>query len=1047
MLQLGSKTMTIEGVTVFADHADPQQYWFLPNPVDLARRGTDEEPQFTLITYRPAVANSGISGGGFLTLEVELKLKKELEQKILSKLASVTRGRPRLAAVPFDEGTVQVMALDLQGGGGTNAEPAPPGAFRAVEKILGTTKPALDDTNNAVFGLTLSQEGAIILRQAFQEGGKPVGVIYDLKYTALRPALEVEITANYKRIYDHLSFGVDFSAGGPIAGVPVYLQAGVDMAFEKLKQEGIIQIKVINFSDAQDQTNKEQWALDFFKETLLNEWFKPTLAPITFDNNNSGGIPGLPGIPGTGNGQGGTPSPGNGTAGGNTGGRNPQGNGTEGNAGGRNSGSSSTSGSGSAPGGTSGGSERTATTGVRRTAIALRDRAETASATDEVQPYQLSITSVTPNRSGYTVTHTPVADSTQVTLTFAGGSQPPVVKIGDAVQTLNAARQRTLDVPPGANLAIEADYPPVQHEEAFYLFFDYDKPLQPGWSVNPPSTTYRRYLNNATTPLDSRFQASTGNILSIGGGAKGAAALRNWIQNSLATPRQVRIDAYASYEGNNTPQMRQRNQDLSDRRRQVAEGIILDTPNPPAILSNAAHGHTEAFTAGRNGDPTDRVAIVRGMVQGDEAIALQATLSRPTNQPGEPPGEELPGEELPGEELPGGELPGGELPGGEPPSGEPPNDEQPNEEQPDGQPPLGIRLAFSLKKIEQIEDKVITLRYNRTDAVQRTYAPQGLIGLLARDLVGTGHFIDVDLDHPFFRQIDVTVDAPVDLERLGLTAIDVALDYGSAEDPATLRHKDFTFDRNSPREQSYSFFMNRALDLGYHYQVQYHFDPLSGWDGNAFSYEFASRPTQDRTLLINPFNDFGFLEIKVLPGDIDAGMVDSIDVHFNYEDPGNWSRNKVITVKPDSEEQFWRLRLNRPEQRTYSYRLVHHLKDGSVREGIPTTTQATTLVVNDPFEDSLNLEFLPNYDASAIRMLIIDVKYEDPQNHYTREERLRFEGQSLEPQQLRIARINPQRKTYTFQLTVLGTDHSVRREQPVTTDAAVVFVGEHLQPV
>jgi hypothetical protein len=179
MLLLGSKVQTIEGITVFPDHADKRQYWYLPGPVGLAKR--DSVPQFTLIRYRPAVADSGVRGGGFLTMEVHLKLDPEVERKVMSKLSSMTDGRPRLSVVPFDEGTVQVVALNIQGSGGTAAPNPVPGAFVAVESILGATKPSLAGDNNAVFGLTLSQEGSIILDQALREGAMPVGIIYDLR--------------------------------------------------------------------------------------------------------------------------------------------------------------------------------------------------------------------------------------------------------------------------------------------------------------------------------------------------------------------------------------------------------------------------------------------------------------------------------------------------------------------------------------------------------------------------------------------------------------------------------------------------------------------------------------------------------------------------------------------------------------------------------------------------------------------------------------------------------------------------------------------------
>ena len=99
MLMMGSKVLTIEGITVFPDHADERQYWYLPAPVRLAER--DGIPQFTLIRYRPAVADSGVRGGGFLTMEVELKLDPEVERSIINALSAITDGRPRLSAAPI----------------------------------------------------------------------------------------------------------------------------------------------------------------------------------------------------------------------------------------------------------------------------------------------------------------------------------------------------------------------------------------------------------------------------------------------------------------------------------------------------------------------------------------------------------------------------------------------------------------------------------------------------------------------------------------------------------------------------------------------------------------------------------------------------------------------------------------------------------------------------------------------------------------------------------------------------------------------------------
>ena len=132
MLLLSNRSISIDGVTVFPDHADPDQFWYLPGPVQLSRE--NDEAAFTFIKYKPAAIESGAKGGGFLMFEVDLALERQRERRILSRLRSMSR-RPRLTPAPFDEGSVQVVALDLQGAGGT-ASTAAAGSFRAVEKIL-----------------------------------------------------------------------------------------------------------------------------------------------------------------------------------------------------------------------------------------------------------------------------------------------------------------------------------------------------------------------------------------------------------------------------------------------------------------------------------------------------------------------------------------------------------------------------------------------------------------------------------------------------------------------------------------------------------------------------------------------------------------------------------------------------------------------------------------------------------------------------------------------------------------------------------------------
>ena len=213
MLVFNEKSFTEGGVTVFADHANPNLFWYLPpSSPQIARRGSDNLPNFALNTFRPAAADDNTRGGGFLTIETELALSEATERRIMSRLRTLAEDSPILSPVPLDSGTVKIVAVDLEGGGGTvNANTD--GGLVFVEQIFGAAKPSMSGNNNAVFNLQLTQEGAIFLKQVFENGSTNVGVVYDFEYSGLRPALDVEITTNFKRVYDHFSvnFGIDVS--------------------------------------------------------------------------------------------------------------------------------------------------------------------------------------------------------------------------------------------------------------------------------------------------------------------------------------------------------------------------------------------------------------------------------------------------------------------------------------------------------------------------------------------------------------------------------------------------------------------------------------------------------------------------------------------------------------------------------------------------------------------------------------------------------------------------------------------------------------------
>ncbi len=739
MLELGNKTITVDGVTVFADHADPDQFWYLPGPVQLARRADDNRAAFTLIKYGN-VSNDAIEGKGFLMVEVDLKLDSNVERKIMSKISSMAKGTPKLAAVPFDDGTVECIALDLQGGGGTTAQVSADGTFQAVENILGGTVPSLHGNNSAAFSLALSQEGSTILEGVFKKSGTPVGAVYSLKYSGLRPALEVEIKANLKRVYDHFSAGLDAQV--------YFVRAGIEAGFEKMVDDKLIEINVINYSTEEDRTAKEDWALNFFKENLLAEWFRPTLTPGTL-----------------------------------------------------------------------------AGSGAQATGL-------------------------------------------------------------DAVQQL--AR-----------------------------------------NMRPPATT---------TPPPAPTPAP----------APGAA-----------TPAATQPAAPRPDENSGAPE---------------SSAVI---GNPPVIDGDV---NNAAATATAMPPQPQQVTPASASGVRPQATPSAANLSVDT-----------------------------------------------------------ALVSFKLKMIKQIEEKTLTFKFTRSEAVQRTYSPQGFFGLLAEDLNKEGHFFEIDGDDSFFREFRVSVEAPFDKDRIGLSSAHVQLDYGKEGD-TDKKHKDFVIDKTSEEKMDWMVKLIPGVNK-YSYSVQYHFDPDSEWKGDKMSYEFEAKLTDDRTLLLHPFDSLAFIEVEASASQIDWTQVADAELHLSYESKDGWKEKETLFFsESNAADQHWKIRSSDIENKAFTYFIKYNMRDGNSRETEPITTETTRVAIGNPLK-AINIEFIPLFQPDTVKTIFIDVTYEDIENDIRVKERLKMNGTATDSIPFNLHVVDDTKGTYSYQTTVLGKDNTLTRNEIIETKETLIGVS------
>ncbi|NER82024.1 MAG: hypothetical protein F6K42_21175 [Leptolyngbya sp. SIO1D8] len=277
MLYLKPPFHLINGVSIFRDHADERQYYYLPVAPKLTQLKDETTgdliPQIQLVKYR------GLSGnGGFLSFDVNIGIEEDALEEIRQELKRLEflDEVPRLAPVPLIDGTVKMMLFGRQTGDDIPENPDDSAEPQFVLKIDQHAKPALYGNNQAAFSVQLDQEGVTLLEQALQGELAPIGIVYSLDYLALRPAYSVRVEADWDRIQSH--FQEKFGAKS------FFYAVEIDTVIDKLIESQVVRIEVDTFvpegEEDNEMLNRRDQAVNEFKDMILSNFFEPSLDPL-----------------------------------------------------------------------------------------------------------------------------------------------------------------------------------------------------------------------------------------------------------------------------------------------------------------------------------------------------------------------------------------------------------------------------------------------------------------------------------------------------------------------------------------------------------------------------------------------------------------------------------------------------------------------------------------------------------------------------------------------------------------------------------------------
>jgi hypothetical protein len=260
----------IKGITVFRDHLDPDQFYFLPgNPKLAAENG---KLDFTLYKYRfditdnPGSDPTRAKGAGVALFSTEIPA--ENLQALQDEVASQSgRSNARLTPVMFTSASVHALVAHTDGD-------------NLISDLVETHPAPIVSPHHAAFALALTAGGATLMEAAVRGGTSPVGVVYEMSFLALSPAVNAKVRMQYDRVYDDFSVSLGFTY--------YYISAKLDLEIESLIERDLIHIEIVSFTDAADEERQRQMVMNLISARIKQDFFHSGLPPQQDDSAPAG---------------------------------------------------------------------------------------------------------------------------------------------------------------------------------------------------------------------------------------------------------------------------------------------------------------------------------------------------------------------------------------------------------------------------------------------------------------------------------------------------------------------------------------------------------------------------------------------------------------------------------------------------------------------------------------------------------------------------------------------------------------------------------------
>ena len=326
--------------------------------------------------------------------------------------------------------------------------------------------------------------------------------------------------------------------------------------------------------------------------------------------------------------------------------------------------------------------------------------------------------------------------------------------------------------------------------------------------------------------------------------------------------------------------------------------------------------------------------------------------------------------------------------------------------------------------------------YSETSVIEWNVAPRGnvpnitsMAGPDGKPFLWKDYAIEVDLNDPFFRQINVTLGVNADFAALPIHSVEVHLEYKSG---ATHQIGEYAFTDPAKVERFASYTEGDVQDYEWWYEVNY--------KGEAQTFKSEPKRTDERVLTVN-VDDLGILHVDVEAGDIDFAQVGSVQIAFEYE-AASGKVERQFTLTKDARASGVKEVIFEPRLRPYRWKPKFFMVDGTEQEGEWSDGFSDKVFVNDPFGVTKTVALRAAGDlVGEIDQIFLDLKYADGAFERTTSVALSATTPFFD---WRFSVPGEGKGTVTYSGQIRRKNGTIEPIEPTTAESMTILVGEIL---